>query len=115
MQDQKYVQEKVLQYQQIQQQTRLLLAQKQALDIQINEIDEAVSEIKKCVENDAIYKTKGNIMIKIENKDALLKELEDEKDTLNIRIKTLDKQSSRLKDRLKELQNEIATSVQASG
>lgn len=67
------------------------------------EVESALKEVKKG--KDA-YKIIGNVMVKAEKKD-LQKDLEQKKEMLDIRIKNIEKQEERLKDKASKIQEEV--------
>jgi prefoldin beta subunit len=89
-------------YQITQQQLQLVLLQKQQLKIQGEEMDSALEELKKITEKEKVYKIVGPILIEV-NKDEIVKELNEKKETLNSRLEILEKQEERLRKNLVEL------------
>ena len=67
------------------------------------EIESALKELEK---SDEVYKIIGNIMLS-SNKEELKKELENEKNMLNLRIDSMNKQEETIREKMKKLQNEI--------
>jgi len=98
-------QQLLIELQTFQQQTQTVLLQKESLSIQNMEIDKALEELKK-TEHDDVYKVVGPILIKSTKKE-LDKELSEKKETIDIRIKSLQKQEVRLKEKLKETQEKL--------
>jgi prefoldin beta subunit len=92
----------LMELQTFQQQMQTVLMQKESLSIQNMEIEKALEELGKS-EHDDVYKAVGPILIKSTKKD-LTKELNEKKETIDLRIKSLQKQETRLKDKLKESQ-----------
>ncbi|MBU1976218.1 MAG: prefoldin subunit [Nanoarchaeota archaeon] len=80
-----------------------LLAQKQQVQSQLLEAESASTELKT---TDAAYKIVGNVMIK-KSKTALLKEAKDKTERLGIRMKSIEKQESQIKEKVKGLQDEV--------
>jgi prefoldin beta subunit len=95
-------QQVLMELQTFQQQMQTVLMQKESLSIQNMEIEKALEELGKS-EHDDVYKAVGPILIKSTKKD-LTKELNEKKETIDLRIKSLQKQETRLKDKLKESQ-----------
>ena len=85
-----------------QQQMQTVLIQKETLNMQNMEIDKALEELNKTEHND-VYKAVGPILIKSTKKE-LTKELNERKETIELRLKSLQKQENRLKEKLKESQ-----------
>lgn len=96
-------QQKIAQLQLVEQSMQSLLAQKQQFQSQLVEIDSALGETKKTTQ---AYKIIGNVMVAAD-KDELSKDLEDKKKIVELRIKTLDKQETDLRDKAKDMQAQV--------
>ncbi len=94
------------QFQQVQQQAQALMMQKQQLEIAMHETDKALEEIAKLKDGDTIYKSIGGILAKAERADVET-ELKERKETLNLRIKTLERQEKRVVTRMNEMRDKI--------
>jgi len=98
--------EEVLAQLQVQnQQLQSVLVQKQTLIIQSKEIEKALEEISK-EDTQEVYRSVGPILVKAD-KDKLRKELEEAKEEMELKVKTLEKQETRLKSLLKEGQEKF--------
>lgn len=97
--------ETVAQFQAYQQQLQAVLIQKESLKIQNIEIDKALEELNVSKQKTA-YKITGSIMI---NKpvEEIKKDLNESKEALNIRIKSLEKTEERINGKLRELQEKL--------
>jgi prefoldin beta subunit len=91
------------QLQLLQQNLQNILLQKQQLQKQLNEIDSALESLK---DSDSAYKIVGNIMV-VSKKTDLQKDLQQKKETLNLRIKNFEKQEQILKQKLEESQKNV--------
>ena len=100
------VQERLLRLQQLQQTLQQVLTQKQQLEVELLEIDQALTELEKTDENTSIYKSIGSLLIK-SGKDTVTKDLEEKKDLSNMRVSVLTKQENRLRTQVKELQDKL--------
>ena len=98
-------QQVLIELQACQQQMQTVLIQKESLNIQNLEIDKALEELKK-VKKEDVFKAVGPILIKSE-KAKLEKELEERKETIDLRLKSLQRQENRLKDRLEQGQEKL--------
>ena len=98
-------QQVLLDLQACQQQMQTVLIQKESLNIQNMEIEKALEELKK-VKNEEVFKAVGPILIKSE-KAKLQKELEERKETIDLRLKSLQKQENRMKERMEESQKKL--------
>ena len=79
--------------------------QKQQLELQSEALNQAIEELKTTKEEKA-YKAVGNIMIQKPTKE-LQKELDEQKDSVELRIKTMQKQEDILIDKLNKLKSVI--------
>lgn len=100
------VQERLLRLQQLQQTLQSVLAQKQQVELETSEINQASTELQKLADDAVVYKATGSLMIKAE-KTKMVAELSERKDLLNTRITILAKQEERLRSQLKELQTKL--------
>ena len=100
------VQNMIAQLQQLQQQLQMVVTQKVQLENSLKETENAIQEVEKVSDDTPIFKTVGTILVKT-SKEEILKELKEKKDTFEIRIRTLERQEEKLKERLQELQKKI--------
>ncbi|MBS3132624.1 prefoldin subunit [Candidatus Woesearchaeota archaeon] len=101
--DKKATEEKIRQLQLAEQGMQVLLSQKQSLQIQLMEIDSALKELETAGE---AYKIVGNIMVASE-KSKLQGELKEKKETVELRIKTLETQESKTREKAEVIQKEV--------
>ena len=100
------VQERLLRLQQLQQTLQSILVQKQQVELEITEIDQALNELQKLTDNAIIYKSAGSLLIKAE-KTKVTNELNERKELLNTRVTVLGKQEERLRNQLKDIQTQL--------
>jgi prefoldin beta subunit len=82
-----------------------IILQRQLFQAELNEISKAIEELEKAKE-DFCYEIVGGIMLKREKKTAL-KELNEKKELLELRIKSFEKQEEALKRKAEELRKEL--------
>ena len=70
--------------------------------------------MKKTDADSDVYKTAGNLLIKV-NRDEINEELEEKIETLKLREKTVKRQEERIMAKLQEMQNSLQESMQGSG
>ena len=99
--------QKIAQLQLFEQSMQNVLMQKQQFQAQLMEIDSALSELEKT--NEA-YKIVGNIMVAAE-KENLKNDLESKKETLKLRIKSLEKQETQIKEKAAKMQAEVMEKI----
>lgn len=99
----KETKEKIEQLQSLEQNINSLIAQKQQFQTQQMEVENALSQIKG---TDKVFRIVGNIMVASEKKDVK-KELDEKKELLDLRLKTIDKQEDKMRKQAGELQKEV--------
>jgi prefoldin beta subunit len=105
------VQNQIAQFQQLAQQIQMITSQKLQFDAQVRELDKAIAELDKAGEDAVVYRNVGSLMIQSKDKAALATELKDQKETLEVRVKTLDKQDKQLRERHQSLQQQITKAL----
>jgi len=83
--------------------------QKQAFQIELNEVENALSEVKKT--KDEVYKITGQVMLKA-NKEETEKELKEKQDILSLRVKSIEKQENSFREKLEKLRDEVTKEIQ---
>lgn len=107
-------QQTLLQVQTFQQQLQSLLIQKESLQIQNIELDKALEELKKTKDNEEVFKAVGPILIK-SGKKELEKEIGEKRETIDMRLKSLEKQEVKIKEKLKESQTNLQKALGEKG
>jgi len=109
------LQNQIAQYQQLQQQLQMILAQKNQYSMQLEEVERALDEIGKSAPETPIFRNVGSLLIKVEKPEELKKELEEMKDTLGIKLKSMERQEGSLKERFNSLRTELQTALKGAG
>lgn len=103
MVENKETQTKIAQLQLLQQNLQTLLIQKQQFQLQMNEMDSALSEL---TEAKRAYKIIGNIML-LSTRESIEKDLKEKKDMVELRLKNIEAQEERFRKKAEELQQEV--------
>lgn len=103
----KETEQKIAQLQLYEQSLQSILMQKQQFQTQSLEIKSALNELESTKE---AYKIVGNIMV-ASKKEDLKKELESKKETISLRIKTIEKQENQIREKAKGLQEEVSKDI----
>ncbi|WP_456474215.1 prefoldin subunit beta [Candidatus Pyrohabitans sp.] len=106
------LQQRLAQFQQLQQQAEAITTQRLQVELQLKEVTRALEEVEKLDEDAEIYRSVGNLLIKSE-KGKVETELKERKETLELRINTLKRQEEKVTSRLKELQTKIQDAIRA--
>jgi len=104
MEEKKQVENDLAQMQLIQQNLQNILLQKQQFQMQLNEIDSALLELKN---TEKAYKIVGNLMISSKKED-LEKDLAEKKKTIELRLKTFESQEEKFKKKVEDMQKSVA-------
>ena len=107
------IQEKIRLFQQMQQQAQALTQQSSQIEMSINEIERTIKEIEKSNDKNTLYRAIGSIMQKVENVEKLKKEIKDEKETLEIRNKSVKNQIEKLNTEINIMQTKLTPLVQS--
>jgi prefoldin beta subunit len=99
------IQHAIMQAQAFQQQLQVVAAQREALNMQLIETGKALEELSKPDRED-VYKIVGPVLIKTKRTEAK-HDLESKQDLIKLRMKTLEKSESMLKERLEGLREKL--------
>jgi len=88
-----------------QQQLQVLLAQKEAITMQLIELKKALEELGKTKETE-VYRISGPILIRAKKTDVK-KDLQDKEKIMDTRVKTIETNEKRIKDKLDELRQDL--------
>ncbi|HJX05013.1 MAG TPA: prefoldin subunit beta [Thermoplasmata archaeon] len=107
------VQNQIAQFQQLTQQIQMVATQKIQLEAQVKELERTVQELEKIADDSAVYKNVGSLLIQVKDRTGLIAELKEQKETAEVRVKTLDRQDKHLRERHQNLQQQITQALQA--
>jgi len=94
------IDEKVKELQLLEQNLGNLLFQKQTFQLELGEVTSASEELE--ASKGDVFKIVGNVMIK-SSKERLKKELDEKKDLISLRMKSIEKQERALQSHVEEL------------
>lgn len=109
------LQNQINQFRQLQQQLQVITAQRVQMETRLKEIEVTLEELSKADEKAPIYKSIGSLLIRAKKPADVAKELEDQKETLTIRVKTLEKQEKSLAERYERMQQQISEALGGAG
>ncbi|HIJ98707.1 TPA: prefoldin subunit beta [archaeon] len=107
------MQQKIQDFQEAQQQARVLLSQKYQIELQMKETQNALDELEKAG-NTEVHKVVGQILIK-SDKNTVHSELKEKVETLELRLKTIEKQEKKVMEKVKTLQEELQKGLAGLG
>lgn len=100
--------ENIKELQFLEQNLQAILMQKQTFEMELNEAENALAEVEKT--KDEVFKITGNIMIK-SSKEVIMKELNQKKDLIRLRIKSLDSQEKSLSENSEALRKKVLDKI----
>lgn len=100
------VQERLLRLQQLQRSLQAVLTQKQQVELETSETEQALTELDTLTEEAVIYKSIGSLLVK-SKKDKVEADLRERKELLDTRVQVLSKQEERLRTQLNQLQAKL--------
>lgn len=106
------VQNQIAQFQQLTQQIQMVTTQKIQLEAQVKELERTVQELERTTDDFAVFKNVGSLLIQVKDRVGLIAELKEQKETAEVRVKTLDRQDKHLRERHQSLQQQITQALQ---
>jgi prefoldin beta subunit len=103
------------QFQRLQQELGLLSQQRAQFELKLRETNRTSDELKSLPEDTPIYRTVGGLLVKSKGRKEVEDILIEDKETLEVRIKAIERQESHLRDKYETLQKELTTALQAAG
>ena len=97
--------------QQIQQQLQTILQQKAQYEMAVREAKRAQEEIKDSADDAVMYMSVGTVMMQ-KKKEAVNASLTEKAETLELRIKSLEKQEKMLQGKFEQLQSQIKSALE---
>jgi len=104
------VQNQIAMLQQMQQQMQTIGAQKAQYEMAVREAKRAIEELNDVAEDAPVFMSVGTVMM--EKKKDVLKNLNDKIETLELRIKSLEKQEGMLSGKFEQLQSQIKQALE---
>jgi len=109
------LQDQINRLQQMRMQLQMIMQQHQQVELRLKENKEALEELEKTDAKTPIYKSVGSLLIKAKGKNEVIKDLKTDKESLELRKTTLEKQEGRTKEKLNEMQSKVQNAMNVSG
>lgn len=103
------------QFQRLQQELGAVSQQKAQFDLKLREATRTVEELKGLEEGSTIYRTVGGLLVQVKSKEEAINMLTEEKETMEVRIKAVERQETHLREKYETLQRELTDALQAAG
>lgn len=103
------------QFQRLQQDLTAVAQQRLQMDLKLRETTRTLEELKTLPEDATVYRPIGGLLVKAKNRAEVDAILTEEKETLEIRVKAMERQENHLKERYTEMQKQLSEALQAAG
>ena len=103
------------QFQRLQQELASVQQQRLQLDLRLREIGHTVDELKTVPEEATVYRPIGSLMVRAKSRKEVEDLLAEEKETLEVRQKAVERQENHLKERYTSMQQDLSQQLQAAG
>lgn len=103
------------QFQRLQQELGGAQQQRLQLDLKLREVSHTLEELKGVPEDAVIYRPIGGLMVKAKSRAEVESILTEDKETLEVRLKSIERQENHLKERYTEMQKDLTQQLQAAG
>ena len=103
------------QFQRVQQELGSVQQQRMQLDMRLREIGHTLEELKAVPEEANVYRPIGGLLVKAKSRKEVEDLLSEERETLEVRQKAVERQENHLKERYTTMQQELTQQLQAAG
>jgi prefoldin beta subunit len=103
------------QFQRLQQELGSTQQQRLQIDLKLRETTHTLEELKTISDDSVLYRPIGGLLVKAKNKKEIEDLLSEEKETLEVRVKAIERQENHLKERYTSMQQELTQALQAAG
>jgi prefoldin beta subunit len=103
------------QFQRLQQDLAAINQQRLQLDLKLREVVHTLEELKTLPEDATLYRPIGSLLVKAKGRPEVEEMLTEEKETLEVRVKAVERQENHLKERYTTMQRELSDALQAAG
>ncbi len=103
------------QFQRLQQELGAVQQQRMQLDLRLREITHTLEELKTVPDEATVYRPIGSLLVKAKSRDEVSGLLTEEKETLEVRQKAVERQENHLKERYTSMQQDLSQQLQAAG
>lgn len=103
------------QFQRLQQELGNTQQQRLQIDLKLREVTHTLEELKTLSDDSVLYRPIGGLLVRAKNKKEVEDLLTEEKETLEVRVKAVERQENHLKERYSTMQQELTLALQAAG
>jgi len=103
------------QFQRLQQELAGVQQQRLQLDLRLREIGHTLEELRTVPDEATVYRPIGGLLVKAKSRKEVEDLLGEEKETLEVRQKAVERQENHLKERYTTMQQDLSQQLQAAG
>ncbi len=109
------LQNEIRQYQRLQQDLAQVSQQRLQLDLKLREVVHTLEEFNTIAEDTTVYRPIGGLLVRAQSKKEVVDLLTDERETLEVRVKAIERNETQLKERYTTMSKELSEALQAAG
>jgi prefoldin beta subunit len=109
------IQNDLKQFQRLQQELGAVQQQRLQIDLKVRELGHTLDGLKELAEDAVLYRPIGGLLVRAKGKKEVVDLLSEEKETLEVRLKAVERQENHLKERYTTMQQDLTTALQAAG
>ncbi len=109
------IQNDIKQFQRLQQELSAVSQQRLQMDLKLRETKHTLEELKGLPEGTVLYRPIGGLLVRAKDRHEVESMLTEDQETLEVRLKAVERQENGLKERYQTMQREITEALQASG
>ena len=109
------LQNELKQFQRLQQDLSTVAQQRLQFDLKLREAVHTLDELKGLADDTPIYRPIGGLLVKAKARSEVEELLGEEKETLEVRLKGLERQESHLKEKYTQMQKELSEALDKAG
>ena len=103
------------QFQRLQQDLQIVGQQRSQIDLKLRETVHTLEELKRLAEDATLYRPIGSLLVKAQSRKEVEDLLTEEKEMLEVRLKSAERQENGLRERYSSMQKELTAALQAAG
>ena len=100
------IQDQLARFEQLKGQLQVIISQRTEMEARKKDLDSAINALSERKEGE-VYRRIGELLVKVDDIEALGKEMGDELETLDVRLSSVSKQEEQLKKMYENLGNEL--------
>ena len=109
------IQNDIKQFQRLQQELAAISQQRLQMDLKLRETRHTLEELKTLPESATVYRPIGGLLVRAKDRQEVEALLTEDQETLEVRLKAVERQENGLKERYQSLQREISEALQNAG